>query len=346
MDAPATPGGKPDFAGLLASPGRVTAADVLYFRREVFRDGVVSRDEANAIFTINDSVPVKCEEWTDFFLESLTDYTVNQEEPRGYVTTEQADWLIQRVSHDGHIEVASEIELLVKILDRAKSSPESLVGYTLREIARTVIEGEGPLAKGQEFVKGVINEGEVELIRRVLYAFGGDSGISISKTEAEILFDLNEQTDHEQNHPAWRELFVKAVANYLMAVATDRPVSRAEAVVREAWLENNKADVGNALFGAVWGLGELLSKSFLDDMFDGAQEQIEKAWAARNARTEAAQAAAERIEDVEAEWLIEKLCADGVIDHNERGLLEFIKRESPDVHPSLEPLFDKVAAAS
>lgn len=342
MDAIPMASGKPDFSGLLETPGRIGRSDVLYFRREVFRDGVLSRAEADAILTMNKTVPVKCHEWTEFFLEALTEYAVNQEEPRGYVTTEQAQWLIDRVSDDGVVE-ASELELLVKVLNKSVSSPESLVGFTLSQIVTAVTEGNGPIAAGRQAPKGVIGEAEVELIRRVLYAFGGDSGMAISRTEAEILFDLNERTDKAENHPAWRELFVKAIGNYLMAVAADRPISRDEAIVREDWLENNKADVGSMLFGAVWGLGELLSKSFLDDMFDGAHEQIEKAWAARNARMEAEEAAASKITDHEAEWLIEKLTADGVIDQNEQSLLQFIKRESPHVSPIMSGVMEKAA---
>lgn len=342
MNAIAMASSKPDFSGLLETPGRIARADVLYFRKEVFRDGVLSRSEADALFTMNKTVPVKCEEWTDFFLEALTEYAVSHEEPRGYLTSEQAEWLIDRVSDDGIVE-CSELELIVKVLNKSTSSPESLVGFALSQIVSAIVDGKGPIAGGRQAPKGVIGEAEVELIRRVLYAFGGDSGIAISRTEAEILFDLNERTDKAENHPAWRELFVKAIGNYLMAVATDRPLSRDEAIVREDWLENNKADVGSMLFGAVWGLGELLSKSFLDDMFDGAHEQIEKAWAARNARMEAEEAAASKITDHEAEWLIEKLTADGIIDENEQSLLQFIKQESPHMSPLMDGVMAQAA---
>lgn len=337
---------RPDFAGLLETPGRITPADVLYFRHEVFRDGVVSRSEADAIFAMNDTVAEKCAEWIDFYVEALAEYVVNEEEPRGYVSTDKAEWLIARVSHDGHIDAASELELLVKVLDRARSSPEALVGFALREVVRAVVDGQGPLACADGRIPRVISEADVELLRRILYAFGGDSGISISRTEADILFDLNERADPNESHPVWRELFVKAVANYLMAVATERPLSRAEALVREEWLDDTGANVDGVLLGALRGFGELLSRSFLDDLLDGAHAQIEKAWAERNARMEAAMASAERIDDIEAEWLIDKLCGDGVIDSNERGLLDFIRRESPHVSATLQPLMDKVAAGA
>ncbi len=335
-----------DFSGLLEVPGQIGPADVLYFRQEVFRDGVVSQPEAEAILAMNASVAEKCAEWHEFFVEAISDYVVQQAEPRGYVSMANGEWLIECISADGRVESANELELLVKVLDKSHSSPEILVGFALNEVARAVLEGEGPLSRGGYLVPGVIGAGEVELIRRVLYAYGGHSGISISRTEAEILFDLNDRTAAVENDPAWRELFVKAIANYLMAAATDRAPSRAEAIIREEWLEDTDTDVGETLLGAVRGLGELLSRSFFDDLFDSAQQQVEKAWAERNARYEAAIRESETISDVEAEWLIDQLVRDGVIHDNEKALLAFIRRESPDIHPTLTPWLEKNAAGA
>ncbi|HSO46385.1 MAG TPA: hypothetical protein VLQ68_00505, partial [Rhizobiaceae bacterium] len=242
-------------------------------------------------------------------------------------------------------EPANELELVVKILDRSHSSPELLVGFALNMVSRAVVDGEGPLASGGTLAKGVINEAEVELLRRILYAYGGEAGISISRTEAEILFDLNQRTEGADNHPAWRELFVKAIGNYLMAAATDRAPSRAEAIAREEWLENTDTDVAATLKGAFFGVGELFSKAFLADAFDSAHQQVEKAWAARNARMEASIAESEKVTDTEADWLIEKLNADGLINENERALLAFIRRVSPQVSPALESVFEKNAVS-
>lgn len=310
-----------DFAGLLKEPGRIQPDDVRYFRTEVFRDGVVSQAEAEALFAMNGAVPVKCPEWNEYFVEALAQFVVEQVEPRGYVSVDNAQWLIESISRDGRVEPANELELLVKILDRSQSSPELLVGFALKMVTRAVLEGHGPLASGGRLAPGIINEAEVELMRRILFAYGGESGISISRTEAEILFDLNDRTADADNHPAWRELFVKAIGNYLMAAATDRAPSRLEAIAREEWLADTDTDVAGTIKGAFFGMGELFSRAFLSDTYDSAHRQVEKAWAVRNARMEKAMAQAEQITDTEADWLIEKLKKDGVINENERSLV-------------------------
>lgn len=332
---------KMDFSGLLASPGKVTPNDVLHFRREVFGDGVISRQEAEAIFAINIADADRCKEWTEFFVEALTDHIVNQAEPRGYVTVDNAEWLISMVSHDGHVEAATELELLINILSASRQSPERLVRFVLDEIGRAVLEGRGPLANGRELTPGAIGEPEVELIRQVLFAYGGEEGISISKTEAEFLFLMNDRTNTAKNHSSWREFFVKAIANYLMAAATGHAPSRAEALAREEWLADDGMDVTGSLSQTFSSFGSIFSRGFLDGIFDDAHTQIEKAWGERNRRREMAETEAGRITGSEAEWLIERLLQCGLVDENERSLLAHLHAESPNIHQDLEPVLDK-----
>jgi hypothetical protein len=45
---------------------------------------------------------------------------------------------------------------------------------------------------------------------------------------------------------------------------------------------------------------------------------------------------AERIDLTEAQWLIDRLLADGVQDENEAALLTFIKDECPDIDAALQ----------
>ncbi|MCB1462027.1 MAG: hypothetical protein KDJ90_06285 [Nitratireductor sp.] len=327
---------------LLKHSDRIGEEDVRHFRREVFRDGLVSHAEAEAVFSLDGAVPEKCAEWHVFFVEALTDFIVDQAEPRGYVSLSNAEWLIDRVSHDGHLDTLSELELLIKVMSKAQSSPDTLIRFTIGEIARAAIEAEGPLARGRQLKKGVIDEAEVEIIRAVLYAFGGEAGISISRPEAEVLFELNDRTVEAENHPAWQELFVKAIANYLMAAASYRAPSRVVALAREDWLEDSDADLASTVRGVFSGFGQLFAGVFFDEV-TSAHEQMEKAWAERNRRVAAAEAEAERIEDGEADWLIDRLSNDGLIHANEKALLRFIRDESPDIHPRLKPWLDKVA---
>jgi hypothetical protein len=328
---------------LLKSPEKITDADVRHFRRDVFQDGLVSPVEADAVFDLNDAVTDKCEAWNEFFIEALTDYTVQQAEPRGYVSSANAKWLVNRISHDGVVDSASELELLVRILAKADHCPPALAGYALAQIAYAVVEGEGPLARGMSLTKGVIGEAEVELLRTILYAAGGANGISISKQEAEILFDLNDHTDEKANHPSWQDLFVRASANYLMAVSGYQAPSRTEALARQEWLEDTEEDVTGFMGSMVSGLGGIFSEGFFDDIFTSSHVQMEKAWKARNQAVASASNTAEAIDPAEAAWLVDRIGRDGKVKSSERALLEFIRKESHRVDPKVIQLMDKVA---
>lgn len=333
----------PDYAQLLADPSRIDPADVLRFRREVFQDGIVHPAEADALFALNDAIGDKCAEWNEFFVEALTDFTVHQAEPRGYVSLENAGWLASRIAHDGVVDSASELELLVRVMATARECPASLSGFALAQVAYAVIEGDGPLARGLQLTRGVIGEAEVELLRTVLYAGGGASGLSISRKEAEILFDLNERTDAAANHPSWQDLFVRATANYLMAAASSSAPSRATALARQEWLEDAEPDTGGFLAKTFGGFGKIFSEGFFDDVFTSAHVQMEKAWKERNDRFAAAQRHAEAIDPEEAAWLVARIRRDGAVNANERALLDFIRMESFSVDPKLMDLIRDVA---
>jgi len=331
------------YAALLKTPGRITDEDVRHFRRDVFQDGLVSEIEADALFALNDAVAEKCDAWNEFFIEALTDYTVMQAEPRGYVSSANAKWLVNSISHDGVVDSASELELLVKVLAKADKCPPALAGYALAQIAYAVVEGEGPLARGMSLTKGVIGEAEVELLRTVLYAAGGANGISISKQEAEILFDLNDHTDENANHPSWQDLFVRATANYLMAVSSYQAPSRSEALARQEWLEDTEEDVSGFMGEMFSGAGNIFSEGFFDDVFTSSHVQMEKAWKTKNEAAAMASQSAEAIDPDEAVWLVERIKRDGEAKSAERALLEFIRRESHLVDPQVIRLMDEVA---
>lgn len=331
------------YAALLEKPGSISERDVRHLRREVFQDGIVSQLEADAVFSLNDAIETKCPEWNEFFVEAMTDYTVLQAEPRGYVSNANAQWLVNRISHDGVVDSASELELLVRVLAKANDCPTALASFALAQIAYAVIEGEGPLARGMQLTKGVIGEPEVELLRTVLYAAGGANGLSISKQEAEILFDLNERTDATRNNTAWQDLFVRATANYLMAVSAYCAPSRSEALARQEWLEDTDEDVTGMLSGIVGGMGKIFTEGFFDDVFTSSHVQMERAWHSKNTAKEAAMQTAEAIDSAEANWLVERIKRDGTINANEKALLAFIRKESHLVDPKVVELFSQVA---
>ena len=311
--------------------GQVRADDVLALRRTIFEDGAVSPDEAELLFQIDQAEGPHDAGWSELFCEALTDYLVHQSAPAGYVSAENAQWLTERINHDGHVNSDTELELLVKILDTARFSPDSLVKFAMEEVKHAVVTGEGALACGRDLKPGRIGEAEVALLRRILYAASGDGNIAVTRNEAEVLFDINDATVEAENHPDWSDLFVKAIANHLMFVSGYRPPSREEALRREAWLEERGSTV-----------------DFFSRMVSGGFTAVWQAYTEQSAEERALAhleeekrrlVLAEEVTPVEGEWLAGRIGRDGHVHENERALLQFLKREAPNGLPtSLQPL--------
>ncbi|MGX5831921.1 hypothetical protein [Mesorhizobium sp. 43Arga] len=321
----------------LTSKNRIAPEDVLMLRRDVFADGVVARGEAEALFALDQTAQDKCAEWTPFFVEAVTDYIVHQEKPSGYISQDNADWLVRAISRDGMVDSRTELELLVHVLEKARSSPGKLCVYALEQVAHAVIDGKGPLMLRGALVPGLIAKAEVELLRRILYAHGGDGNIAITRGEAEVLFRINEQTAQAKNDPSWNDLFVKAIANFVMCSAGYEAPTRDVALRQESFLEHTEPEIGGFFSRMVSeGLAGIIEAYRSPD-------DIEAEWEAKNRAAEALARRAETIDASEAKWLIEHIGTNRPLYENERALLTLIKHASPEIHPALRPLLDKVA---
>ena len=319
--------------------GSIKDADVLKLRRNYYADGQITADEAEIIFTLNDACPVQDPGWADCFVETITDYIVDQCKPEGYLTTENADWLIARISRDGRIETKTEMELIVSVLDKARWVPQSLVRFALEQVKDAVINGTGPLRSGTKLEPGVVTEADVDLLRRIIYSFGGDGNLAVTQPEADILFDIDAATAGADNHPSWGDLFVKAIANCVMAASGYATPSREAALARDAWLDR-RGDLSPDKMTAGMGSG-------FKGLFEGYREQSEEERAiARLTQQKIEIVTNEAVTAVEAGWLAERIGRDGTLSPNERALLMFLKAQSPLIHPHLQALVDKAAAAA
>ena len=103
---------------------RVTAQDVAWLRREVFADGEVTREAADELFAVARARMDNAPEWTEFFVELITDHVVWQTRPTGIVTDEQAKWLLQRADECKSLEA---LAALVNVLAEAQRAPQWFV---------------------------------------------------------------------------------------------------------------------------------------------------------------------------------------------------------------------------
>lgn len=277
--------------------------ETLALRRTVWPDGRISATEAGILFELNRSSTNPSPEWVDFFVEAITAYVVEQAEPRGYVSDENAAWLMQAIDHDGRVETLAELETLVKIIERAENVPDSLKAYALIQIRRAVLQGEGPTRCGGALQPGSIGTTEVRLLRRVLYAAGGAAPAHINRAEAELLFAIKDATLGGNNTPEWQTLFVQALSLHLLTDQRFRALSRQDAARLYAFMEDTSSGIGS-FFGRMAGA-----------LVGSAPEA---------APPVAAPVAEPGLSAREQDWLQAMIDADGQLDPLERALLKAI----------------------
>ncbi len=324
----------------VAEGGTITAAQTLKLRWEVFGDGVVDRMEAEALLDLNDACTLKNPAWNDFFVDSLTDYFVWRQKPRGTLGDDACQFLMDRVVRDGRIHGPTEMELLVNIVHWAREVPEALLVTVLSAVKETVLSGGGPLFGPKRQRGGVIDRADVEIIARLIYAGGGGGGHTITRREADLLFDLNDATVARDNAETWSELFVKAVASHLMFPrGAPKLPGVPESLRREAWL-NDRRGVGQLLseMGGALVKGNIAETWAAADIF-GTRVRREETEHRRREQTDAERR--EAIDGAEAAWLVQRIGADGTLHGNERALLAFIQEHAPTIHPSLVPLLER-----
>lgn len=315
----------------ITARGSIRDIDVIKLRSVFYDDVAISAEEAALLISINRQAEVQDPAWGAFFVEALTDYIVNQAKPEGYVTAENAKWLIEMIGPGGRVETKLELDLLVHVIEEARWSPASLVRFALDQVKQAVATGNGPLREGTAVAAGEISETEIELIRRIVYAFGGDGNVAVTRAEAEVMFDINDLVGAGRPNPAWTDLFVKAIANSLMAASGYAVPSREEALRREEWLESDELSPATT--------ASLMTKLGLSAIWHLFRDQSSEERAlARLEQQRIEIITNEAITEGEAEWLANRLGRDGKLTENEAALLDFIGRESQVIHPLLAKL--------
>jgi hypothetical protein len=303
-----------DLARQAAADGAISAEDILALRRSGWGDGVLQPDEAEALFDLNEVLTTPNAAWSDFFVEAIGEFVVNGLAPRGYVSEDNAIWLIARIDRDGTLSSLTELELLVRVLERASNAPEALKAYVLAQLERAVLTGTGPTRHGGDFTPGHVNAAEAAILRRVLFAPAGDGPACVSCAEAELLFRLKDATLGAANALEWKQMFVQGVANYLEGV-----VSRTAQLSREraAELESFVADDSTHVAGFLGRMAKSVPEVF-GTVFGGKAPERDRLAELR---------AAEEVTGDEQQWLDAKINADGEIDAYEQALIAFLAKE-------------------
>ena len=201
----------------LTDRGAIGAEDVLRLRRAIYRNGSIGREEAACLLRLERADAARDPAFEEFFVEALSDYYIWSRGRRGLDQREVPE-LIKALGATGRpLDEGGGLRLVIKIIAETDGGcPDELRAFALQAVRRSVLHGERALFGKGPRRPGVIDAADVEIVRRIIYGTGGENGLAISRPEAELLFDLNDATATEENAPAWRDLFVKAITMHVL----------------------------------------------------------------------------------------------------------------------------------
>lgn len=309
--------------GKVGADGHVSADDVLFLRRQVFKDGIVSPEELDALFALGDRAPNGDPEWAQFFEEAAADFYLREEEPQGYFTAEEFAKFRARVLGEGGRASGLELRLMVKLLEDAVETPAEMRVFFADQFRRSV------RARGAD---ARMTADDAGLVRRFVYAKGGDGDLDVTRAEAELLFDLNDATNGVGNDPSWTEFFVKAIAAHLMSDLGYEPLSRDEAKRLHDFASDRTVNVGG-----------FFSRMISGGLSALAGDKEKSAFAQRAEARERAVAAAEPVMAGESDWLADRIGKDGSFTDSERRLLSYMRELGADLPPKLKALVERAA---
>lgn len=298
------------FAAAIRAGGEITARDTLMLRQAIWNDGVLTQAEAQALFELNAMAKSKDPEWIAFFTEAECDYVIDGSEPKGYVSEENALWVVEEIDSDGRVESAGELELLVKLAEKAIELPNVLKFYALDQIERIVVTGDGP-TREDDALRNTVTAAEAQLLRRLIFASGSHGPAIVSREEADMLFRIKDACLESDNAPEWEKLFVQGVANHLQGFSAYTPLTRERATQLESFMRSSSPSIGRFF----QRMGELDLTAGFAEIFRGSEAPCD---------FDSEVAEAEAISLPEKGWLDHEIAKRAGVDRYERALLEFV----------------------
>jgi hypothetical protein len=288
----------------IAADGAVTAQEALEIRRAVFPDGVIDRAEAEALFQLAGKVANEDAAWRAAFIEAIGDHVLVA---GGHLGDQDGKWLLAQ-QPDAAQSPLSPLPalLLVDVLRRAETAPDFVVQKARALLAAVLAQGP-------------IGVEETQWVRTLLNAPAAGDGVSINAEEARWLFAIEAAGASHTHHPAWGDLFVKALLNHVMGLRASNLLTREAELSRRTWLQtphrvSPRGFLARAFSGGLAGFFEALCVPDQDKEILAYYD------------TRALQLAEDEVlTQAEVASLLASVRADGVVTANEARLMEEVR---------------------
>jgi len=113
----------------------VTEQGARDLRVELYEDGKIDKDEADAMFKINDAVTGNDNHpsYQDLFVETIADYVLEDECSPGVIDEEEGQYLVDKIQGDGEVDEAERALSLF-----LKENAEGIISASLNELIASI----------------------------------------------------------------------------------------------------------------------------------------------------------------------------------------------------------------
>jgi len=208
--------------GALTSKAALRDADVQMLRHAFYKEGVIERRQAAAIFHANRVMQTDHNGWTTFYLEALTDVFLTPGH-EGYVVDAGAEAMLLAWLGDGvTIPNPGERQLTLRLLMRAANEPDGLEQRVLQAVSENFLHERQCWIGGGNRSPGVIDATDIQLIKRLLYRNSNTQGLFIRKAAIPFLLRLDRQAASFADPDEWRRFLTACLAQqFCQGLPTD-----------------------------------------------------------------------------------------------------------------------------
>jgi hypothetical protein len=123
------------FVDKVLDTGRITDEDVATMHRDLFADGLVSREEVDVLVALDRAIPDLAPGWAAVLTALVVDFVVWTSRPTGYVDADTARWLVTTLSCGGG-PTETAMKLAFEVIREAQEVDETLITFVMRHPAR------------------------------------------------------------------------------------------------------------------------------------------------------------------------------------------------------------------
>ena len=156
-------------------------------------------------------------EFSLFLSETAADVLLLQGDPPGHISAVDAAWLVAKLSQGGGLCCPAQFEMLKRLFAQARSVPQVLTAFAIREIEMAILTGRREIIGGVGHEPAVVTHNDVEALRALSFASAESSLPHVDRGTVEALFDIAHATGSARNDPEFADFFALVIHNHLGA---------------------------------------------------------------------------------------------------------------------------------